>query len=381
MKYYIIAGEASGDMHGANLILSLKKSDPEAQFRFWGGDKMEFEAGASPVKHYRETAIMGYTAVLLNMRKIKGFFKLCKADITEWQPDCVIFIDYPGFNLRMAKWVKKQGIKKQGLNLTTFYYIAPKVWAWKEGRVKDLKSYVDKLFVIFPFEVEWFKERGIEVSYVGNPLLDEVVQRNALPVASDLHKDGKPIIALVAGSRKMEIEHNLPVMVQVMARFEEYDGVVTGVDWLDKSIYDKALRGAKNVRVVYGKTYETLEKSTAALVTSGTATLEAALLDVPQVVCYRGSSLSMSIARFIIGGRIKWVSLVNIVMNREVVRELIGNHVFVAHSAEQELRDIMPNGRAHDKIKDDYKELRALLGQTGASGRCAEEIVEILENR
>ncbi len=380
MRYYIIAGEASGDMHGANLIAQLKKSDTTAEFRFWGGEKMESEAGVKPVKHYKETAIMGFTAVLLNLRKIQGFFKLCKKDITEWKPDCILFIDYPGFNLKMAKWAKERNYK-------TFYYIAPKVWAWKEGRVKALKAYIDKLFVIFPFEIEWFKERGIEVSYVGNPLLDEITERQLaidngqLTMDSSAEKNviqNSKIVALVAGSRKMEVEHNLPVMAEVMARFPDYDGVVTGVEWLDKSIYEKALRGATNVRVVYGKTYETLEKATAALVTSGTATLETALLNVPQVVCYRGPSVSMAIARMVVGGRIKWISLVNIVMNRTVVTELVGNRVFVTDIAEKELKNILPGGSDNKKITEDYKELKELLGQTGASKRCAEQIVEIL---
>lgn len=375
MKYYIIAGEASGDLHGANLIKGIKLSDPEAEFRFWGGDKMEEASdGVKPVKHYRETAIMGFTAVILNLRKIQGFFKLCKQDIAEWQPDAVIYIDYPGFNLKMAKWTKLRGIK-------TLYYISPKVWAWKEGRVKAMKQYLDKLYVIFPFEVEWFKQRGIEAHYVGNPLLDEIEARKANKEAENQeNKTKKPIIALVAGSRKMEVQHNLPVMVEVMRQFPEYQGVVTGVDWLDEKIYTKALGKNTDVKVVYGKTYKTLEQASAALVTSGTATLETALLDVPQVVCYRGPSVSMTIARMILQGRIKWISLVNIIMQRTAVKELVGNHVFVAEKGAKELHEILPGGVQHEGIMNSYKELREMLGGTGASEKCGKMVVEYLQN-
>lgn len=373
MKYYIIAGEASGDLHGANLIKGLRESDPNAEFRFWGGDKMkEASGGVKPIKHYRETAIMGFTAVVLNLRKIQGFFKLCKQDIAQWQPDAVIYIDYPGFNLKMAKWSKQRGIQ-------TLYYISPKVWAWKEGRVKAMKKYLDRLYVIFPFEVEWFKQRGIEAHYVGNPLLDEIEARKASKETENQdNKPKKPIIALVAGSRKMEVQHNLPVMVEVMRQFPEYQGVVTGVDWLDEKIYTKALGKNSDVKVVYGKTYKTLEQASAALVTSGTATLETALLDVPQVVCYRGPSVSMTIARMILQGRIKWISLVNIIMQRTAVTELVGNHVFVANNGAKELRDVLPNGERHDEIMESYKELKEMLGGTGASEKCGRMVVEYL---
>lgn len=366
MRYYIIAGEASGDLHGKNLITALKEQDPTAEFRFWGGDKMAAAAGVTPVMHYSETSIMGYTAVLRNMKKILGFFKLCKADITQWKPDCVVFIDYPGFNLKIAKWAHTAGFR-------TYYYIAPKVWAWKEGRVKKLRAYVDKLFVIFPFEVEWFAARGIEASYVGNPLLDEIAERPAV------NKPTRPIIALVAGSRRMEIEHNLWVMVDVMRNFPEYEGVVTGVNWLPKSLYEKYTANSANVRVVYDQTYQTLAAASGALVTSGTATLEAAILGVPEAVCYRGPAISMAIARVLIGSRIKWISLVNLVMNRTVVSELIGNKCFTVQTATAELHRILPGGERNASLKEDYAELRRVMGEAGASARCAKEIYELIK--
>ncbi|MFI3287086.1 MAG: lipid-A-disaccharide synthase [Rikenellaceae bacterium] len=371
MKYYIIAGEASGDMHGANLIHSLKESDPEAEFRYWGGDKMEAEAGTPPTKHYRETAIMGIIEVLKKYRTIKGFFKLCKADILSWQPDAIIFIDYPGFNLKIAKWAKGRGFK-------TLYYIAPKVWAWRQWRVKTIAKYIDRLYAIFPFEREWFASHGVDAIYVGNPLLDEITERE---LHSSEAKPERPIIALVAGSRVMEVEHNLPVMVEVMKNFEGYDGVVTGVDWLDKSLYEKILEGSTNVRVVYGKTYETMRVASGALVTSGTATLEAALLGVPQVVCYRGPALTMSIARLMLQGRIHWVSLVNIIMNRTVVTELLGNKAFNAQSGTDSLRSILEDGKDRKALLESYTELREILGETGASSRCATEIVSYLTEK
>lgn len=371
MKYYIIAGEASGDMHGANLIHSLKESDPEAEFRYWGGDKMEREAGVAPTKHYRETAIMGIIEVLKKYRTIKGFFKLCKADILEWQPDAIVFIDYPGFNLKIAKWAKSRGFK-------TLYYIAPKVWAWRQWRVKAIAKYIDRLYAIFPFEREWFAAHGVNAIYVGNPLLDEITEREIN--ASD-DKPERPVIALVAGSRVMEVEHNLPVMVEVMKNFPDYDGVVTGVDWLDKSLYEKILEGSENVRVVYGKTYETMRVASGALVTSGTATLEAALLGVPQVVCYRGPAVTMFIARLMLQGRIQWVSLVNIIMNRTVVTELLGNKDFNVQSGTDSLKSILEDGTARQQLLDGYKELREILGETGASSRCATEIVSYLSSQ
>ncbi len=370
MKYYIIAGEASGDLHGANLIKALRAEDHEAEFRFWGGDKMSVEAGSEPVMHYRETSIMGHIAVLLNIRKIKGFFRLCKQDITHWQPDVIIFVDYPGFNLRMAKWAKTEG-----RNYRTHYYILPKVWAWRGKRVKDIREYVDRCFGIFPFEEGWFAAKEVKVDYVGNPLLDEVQGGKESGVVLPKTKT----IALVAGSRAMEVKHNLPEMIKTLSDFEGYTGVVTAVDWLPRELYERVIKGAHNIRVEYGKTYQVMQLAEGAIVTSGTATLEAALWGVPQVVCYRGPWLSMLIAKILLTGRIRWVSLVNIIMNRGVVVELLGNRAFSAENARVELQKILPEGAGNQKMMEDYRELREVMGGTGASGRCAKLIVEDLQ--
>lgn len=372
MKYYIIAGEASGDLHGSNLIKGLQKSDPEAQFRFWGGDLMEQATGQKPIKHYKESSIMGFVEVLLNLRKIMGFMRECREDIAQWQPDVLILIDYPGFNLRMAKFAKSIGIP-------TYYYIAPKVWAWKERRVKKIQRYVDKLFVIFPFEIDYFRRFSIEAYYAGNPLMDSIAARGEVQdlqsFSAENGLNGKPVIALVAGSRAHEIHHNLPNMVSVSRQFPEYQFVVTAVSWLDKSIYDKYLEGS-DVAYVCGKTYETLAVSSAALVTSGTATLEAALLGVPQVVCFKGPAVTMWIAARLV--KLKWISLVNLVMNRTVVTELI-QQTFTVQSAIDELRAILPGGAKAETIKRDYRELAEVIGGEGASERVAGQMFKLLK--
>lgn len=361
MKYYVIAGEASGDLHGSNLMRGILAADPEAEFRFWGGDLMQAAAPrAYRVKHYTETAIMGFLEVLQNLGKIQGFFKLCKADIRGWCPDVVILIDYPGFNLRIARFAHSLGIK-------TFYYIAPKVWAWKEGRVKKLRRYVDRLFVIFPFEIDYFRRHGIEVFYAGNPTVDALREQRPL-------EQRENVIALVAGSRVAEIKYNLPRMVEIARLFPDYRFVVTAVPWLGKSLYDKYLDGS-NVEYVCGDTYRTIARSRAALVTSGTATLETALLGTPQVVCYRASSVSMWIARRLV--KLRFISLVNLVVDREVVRELIQNDFSVAQAA-AELRAILPSGQKLDLIERGYAELRERLGGEGASQRVGARMVEIL---
>lgn len=362
MKYYIVVGEASGDMHGANLIKSIKKQDSKAEFRFWGGDKMVAASSLdSLVVHYKESSIMGFIEVLMHLRKILRFLRLCKRDIAAWVPDIVIFIDYPGFNFKIAKWAHNH-------HFTTCYYIAPKVWAWKKGRVRLLKKYIDKLLVIFPFEVEWFAAHGAKAIYVGNPLLDEIAEREVAP------KPEKPVIALVAGSREMEVEHNLATMVAVSRNFPDYQFVVTGVDWLDRSIYDKHLAGS-TVQVVFGKTYQIMELASAALVTSGTATLEAAILNVPEVVCYRGPSIMLWIAHRMV--KIKWISLVNLIMDRTVVREMIGNSDFSVERASSELAAILPGGSKHDQMLADFEELRQKLGAVGASDKAAQVIVDM----
>jgi lipid-A-disaccharide synthase len=376
MRYYIIAGEASGDLHGSNLMKGLLEYDPNAEFRFWGGDKMVDVAGEKALAmHYKKTSIMGFIEVLMNLRTIKGHMDFCKRDILEFKPDVIIHIDYPGFNLTMARFAKKHGIK-------TFYYIAPKVWAWKESRVKLLRRWVDKLFIIFPFEIEYFRKHGIEAFYAGNPLVDSIAQRRAsIPFRSEFFTnnklENKPTIALVAGSRASEIKYNLPTMVEAARLMPEYQFVVAGVSWLDKDIYNKYLANS-NVKIITNQTYELLNHSHGALVTSGTATLETALLGIPQVVCYRFSAISSAIARLVV--KIKWVSLVNLVMNRSVVTELLLHH-FTAQNAVDELKAVIPSGERHEKLIQDYNELQQVIGSEGASYRFAKEMVNLLNQK
>ena len=376
MKYYIIAGEASGDLHGSNLIKGLLQVDPQTEIRFWGGDLMVEAAGSKGqlVRHYKEASVMGFWEVIKKLRSIVNQMKFCQNDMQQWQPDVLIMIDYPGFNLRMAKFARS-------IKLPTYYYIAPKVWAWKENRVKKIRKYVDRLFVIFPFEIEYFRRHGIEAYYAGNPIMDSIVEREKAltrtfeEYSAENALNGKPVIALVAGSRKHEIDCNLPVMVELSRNFPDYQFVVTGVSWLDKSIYDKYLAGSE-VGYVCDKTYETLAFSTAALVTSGTATLETALLKVPEVVCFRGPAISMWIAARLV--KIKYISLVNLVMDRPVVKELIQKD-FTVESGSAELTAILPGGEGHDKMMREYAELAEAIGAPGASERIGRAMVEFLK--
>ena len=363
MKYYIIAGEPSADLHGANLIKGLLTSDPNAEIRFWGGDLMQAEAGSKGtlVKHYKENSIMGFVEVVKNLGKILGLMKFCKKDLLEFAPDVLILIDYPGFNLKMAGFAKANGIK-------TAYYIAPKVWAWKKGRIKTIRKVVDNLYVIFPFEVPFFEQHGIQAIYKGNPIMDSIEQSRANYTPT---KSERPIIALVAGSRAQEVKHILPVMAQAMKGMTEYQGVVTAVDWLDRSVYEDILKGS-DIKIVYNETPNVLMSAEAALVKSGTATLETALLGVPEVVCYAGGSISMAVAKMVV--KIKWISLVNIILNRTAVTELIQQDL-TAENCIKELKLIMNNGANCDKLKDDYQELKDMVGTSGASERVAEDIV------
>lgn len=373
MKYYIIVGEASGDLHGSNLMKGLLENDPQAEFRFWGGDRMAAVGGKENLrKHYKETSFMGFWEVFKNLRTILGQIGECKRDILEYQPDVVVLIDYAGFNLRIAKFAKEHGIK-------TYFYIAPKVWAWKEGRVKKIRKYVDKLFIIFPFEIDYFKKRGIDAIYCGNPLMDSIAERRANLVSEEEFKaanglDSRPIVALLAGSRKHEVDYNFPFMVDLSRRFPDYQFVVAGVSWLDKNVYDRYMEGS-DVRYVRDKTYELLSHSAAAVVTSGTATLETALLGVPEFICFWCSKVSYVIAKSFI--KVKYISLVNLVMNREVVRELIQKDMNM-EMAEAELKAILKGGSKHDKLMSDYAELRKAIGESGASERVAEKMVELL---
>lgn len=355
MKYYLIAGEASGDLHGSNLIKALKQKNPGAQFRCWGGDMME-AAGATLVKHYRELAFMGFVEVLKNIRTIMKNFKRCKEDILAYKPGVVIFIDYPGFNLRMAKWAKQQGY-------ITIYYISPQVWAWKEKRVETIKQFVDKMLVILPFEKEFYAKHGYEVEYVGHPLADEIErlrndpkQRELLPV-----KTNKPIIALLPGSRKQEILIKLPVMLQVSKHFPEYQFVVACAPGQEDAFYTEILSPYPGVLSVRGATYPLLACSHAALVTSGTATLETALFNVPEVVCYKGGNISYQIAKRLI--KIKYISLVNLIMDKEIVRELI-QHDMNEEQLVAALKEILTE-EVRERVFADYAALRKLLSEGG----------------
>ncbi len=373
MKYYIITGEASGDLHGANLMKGLLKSDPEARFRFWGGDRMaEVGGGENLAKHYKAASFFGITEVLKNLRTVLSQLRECERDVLDFAPDVLICIDYPGFNLKVARFAKEHGIK-------VFYYISPKVWAWKEGRVKKLKKYVDTLFIIFPFEIEYFRRHGIEAVYEGNPLMDSVEERRAeLPSREEFLKENalgeKPLIALLAGSRASEIRNNLPFMVELSSRFPSYQFVVAGVPWLEGRLYDEILAGS-DVKFVCGKTYEALCFAEAAVVTSGTATLEAALIGTPEVVCYKTDGLSAQVGKLLI--KVKFISLVNLIMDREVVRELIQWDMTIPN-AEAELGAILPGGGKREAMLEDFAALRRVVGEAGASDRFAARMVEEL---
>ena len=367
MKYYLIAGEASGDLHASNLMKALKETDEQAEFRFWGGDLMQSQGGTL-VKHYRELAFMGFAEVLLNIKTILNNIKLCKKDIEKFNPDVIIFVDYPGFNMRIAKWAKTEGYR-------THYYISPQIWAWKENRIKKIKRDVDQMYVILPFEEEFYSEKHeYRVHFVGHPLLDAI--ENRPPVDINTFKknhglDERPVIALLPGSRKQEIEKMLKVMLSITSNFEEYQFVIAGAPSQDEEFYRSFMNGS-NVGIIMNKTYDVLSISHAALVTSGTATLETALFKVPEVVCYKGSYLSYHIAKRIIS--LDYISLVNLIMNREVVKELIQND-FNTKNLKKELQKILDEEN-RKKIFEDYYELEHKLGGSGASKKTARLIYD-----
>lgn len=369
MKYYIIAGEASGDLHGSNLMKALFKEDTNADIRFWGGNLMQ-EVGGSLVKHYRELAFMGFAEVLLNLKTILNNIKFCKKDIEKFQPDVLIFIDYPGFNMRIAKWAKQKGIK-------THYYIAPQIWAWKENRIKDVKSDFDKLFVILPFEKDFFEvKHGFPVEFVGHPLIDAIHNRtktDEVQFKKENNLDEKPIIALLPGSRKQEISKMLEVMLSVSDDFMDYQFVIAGAPSQEFEFYQQFLT-TKNVKFISNKTYDLLSISYAALVTSGTATLETALFKVPEVVCYKGSWASYQIAKRII--TLKYISLVNLIMDKEVVTELIQEDFNKKRIKEELSKLLEPDNRA--KLLKNYEILEKKLGGIGASEKTARLIFNAL---
>lgn len=371
MKYYIIAGEASGDLHGSNLMRELQKEDANAEFRFWGGDLMQ-EVGGSLVKHYRDLAFMGFVEVAKNLTTILKNISFCKKDIEQWQPDAVIFIDYPGFNLRIAPFVKSLGIK-------TIYYISPQVWAWKGSRVKKIRQVIDKMLVILPFEKSYYKkEWDYDVEFVGHPLIDAIEQRekpNFKEFTKKWNLDERPIIALLPGSRKQEIQTKLPIMLSVVDDFPAYQFVIAGAPGQERSFYQNFL--TKNIQLVENETYNLLQLSHSALVTSGTATLETALLNVPEVVCYKGSRISYEIGKRLVK-HIKYISLVNLIMDKEIVTELI-QHDLNYPNLKRELSLIL-EGEHRLKMLSEFNQLRNKLGGSGASQVTAQKIVEVLQN-
>jgi lipid-A-disaccharide synthase len=363
MKYYIISGEASGDLHGSNLVRELKTKDPEAEIRAWGGDKMK-DAGATIVKHYKDLAFMGFAEVLLNIKTILNNIKFCKKDILQFQPDAIIFIDYPGFNLRIAKWAHEQNFK-------TIYYISPQLWAWHASRAKQIKKHVDKMLVILPFEKDFYRKWDYEVEFVGHPLLDAINQRQGKErfIESD-----KPIIALLPGSRKQEIKRMLPIMVDLADQYPDYRFVVSGISQIEKALYQPAMD--KKLNIVFDQTYDLLQHAHAAFVTSGTATLETALFEVPQVVCYKGGFVSYFIGKRLVD--VPFISLVNLVMEEEVVKELIQSEL-TEKNLKNELDSIL-EGTNRKSCIEKYKQLKNNLGGTGASNRTAEAIVKYLHD-
>ncbi|MFY7811435.1 MAG: lipid-A-disaccharide synthase [Flavobacterium sp.] len=368
MKYYIIAGEASGDLHGANLMKEIYKLDTNAQIRFWGGDLMQ-NVGGKLVKHYKDLAFMGFVEVILNLKTILKNIEFCKKDILEFAPDKLIFIDYPGFNMRIAQWSKKQKIENH-------YYIAPQIWAWKENRIKAIKRDFDYLYVILPFEKPFFEEKHhFKVYYVGHPLIDAISNSEIKDKTQFLEENNipdKPIIALLPGSRKQEINKMLQIMLSISKDFKDYQFVIAGAPSIDQKFYEKFIN-QENVSIVYNKTYHLLQNSTAALVTSGTATLETALFKVPEVVCYKGNWISYQIAKRII--TLKFISLVNLIMDKEVVKELIQNHLNT-ENLKHELSAILQS-KNRELMLNEYENLEKQLGGKGASMRVAQLLIRL----
>ena len=380
MKYYLIVGEASGDLHASNLMRALKEQDPEADFRFFGGDLMS-AVGGTRVKHYRELAYMGFIPVLLHLRTIFKNMDRCKKDIVEWKPDVVILVDYPGFNLKIAEYVKKH------TDIPVYYYISPKIWAWKEYRIKNIKRDVDELFSILPFEVDFFKGHQYPIHYVGNPCVDAVANfqqakaESFCAFAKENSLDEKPVIALLAGSRKQEIKDNLPDMLEAAKPFVgEYQLVLAGAPGIDPAYYQKYVSGDVPVKIIFGQTYRLLQQAKAALVTSGTATLETALFRVPQAVCYYtpAGKLVSFLRRHIL--KVKYISLVNLVADREVVRELVADTMTVAN-VRSELNALLNDAEYRGRMLQEYDRMIKILGPAGASHQAASKMIKLLSVR
>lgn len=375
MKYYLIVGEASGDLHASNLMRALKQEDADAEFRFFGGDLMT-DVGGTRVKHYKELAYMGFVPVLLHLRTIFSNMKRCKEDVVSWRPDVLILVDYPGFNLSIAKYVKAH------THIPVYYYISPKIWAWKEYRIKNIRRDVDELFSVLPFEVDFYRRHHYPIHYVGNPCVDAVAQfvsstrQTFEEFVTQNRLSDKPVIALLAGSRKQEIKDNLPDMIRAASRMEGYQLVLAGAPGIDASYYDSYLKGTP-VKVVFGQTYSLLRAAKAALVTSGTATLETALFRVPQVVCYHtpmGRIISF-LRRHIL--KVKYVSLVNLIAGKEVVRELVADTMTV-ENMERELRSLLFDEQASRMMLEEYDRIIGILGSPGASERAAHKMIALL---
>ncbi len=376
MRYFLIAGEASGDLHGSNLVRELKLQDPQAQFRFFGGDLMAAQAGVPPVKHYSEMAFMGFVRVLMNLRKIGRNMEQCKADIVDFKPDVVVLIDFAGFNLRIAEFAKSLGLK-------TVFYISPKIWAWKQNRIKKIKKYIDKMLTILPFETEFYARFDYPVEYVGNPILDaiEEFRSDDNQTEADFRKANnltdKPIIGLLAGSRKQEVDFMLPVMIEVSRQFPEYQFVISGAPGLDRDYYTKVIGADCNIPIVFGQTYNLLKFSRAALVTSGTATLETALFGVPEAVLYRISAPDFlyRIGRKLL--KVKWISLANLIVGREIIRELVQMDCNPRTIAD-ELRKILDDRQYYADFQRNCAELRQRMGSAGASQRAAQAVIKFV---
>ena len=371
LKLYLIAGEASGDLHAANLMKALRKEDGTIDFRFWGGDLMEKEGG-KPVKHIRDLAFMGFIEVVMNLKTILSNIRFCKTDIEVYQPDALVLIDYPGFNLRIAEWAKSKGIK-------VYYYISPQVWAWKQNRVFKIKKSVDHLFAILPFEKAFFKKFDYDVEYVGHPLLDAIEQFRATEIDSTSFRetnnlDQRPIIAVLPGSRKQEIRVKLPLMLDALESFDNYQIVIAGAPALDPDFYTPFISNNR-IRIIHGETYNILNAAEIGVVTSGTATLETALFQVPEVVCYKGSSISYAIAKRLI--KIKFISLVNLILDREVVKELI-QHECTASNIRREVETIVIGGSKREKMLAEFSTLKKTLGEGGASRQVAQSILKTI---
>lgn len=377
MKYFLIAGEASGDLHASNLMSALKEQDPYAEFRFLGGDLMQ-AVGGTLVKHYREMAFMGFIPVLLHLRTILNNMKACQEEIKRYQPDVVILIDYPGFNLKIAKFVKTQ------LNIPVYYYISPKIWAWKQYRIKDFRRYVDRMFCILPFEVDFFNKLNYPVDYVGNPSVDSVAfykEQQAIkpnPFFQEERSDKRPIIALLAGSRRQEIKDNLPTMLDVAETYPTHQPIIAGAPGIEPDYYQQYI-GDKPIKILFGQTYDLLQHSDVALVTSGTATLETALFRVPQVVCYyvKAGKIASFIFRHFF--HTPYISLVNLIAGREVVQELFGAR-FSRKQIEEELGRILYDKKYRDQMLQGYDEIIQVLGKPGASQRTASLIIQSLKH-